>query len=59
VVGRLWARQQFCDRRREIVGDGAADTAIGKFDDGVFGAIGVGTSFQDVAVDADVAELVD
>ncbi len=59
VVGRLRPRQQRRDGRHEVVGDGAAQAAIGEFDDGVLGAIGVGAAFQDIAVDAEVAEFVD
>ena len=59
MVGRQRPRQQRRDGRHEVVGDRAAKAAIGEFDDGVFGAIGVGAAFQDVAVDAEIAEFVD
>ena len=45
--------------RHEIVGHGAADTAIGEFDDVVPGATGIATADQKFPIDADVAELVD
>ena len=59
VVGLRLAREQRLDRRREIVGDGAADAAIGKLDDRLFRAGRVGAALQEIAVDADVAEFVD
>ena len=61
---RMWStfgvtRQDLVERRDEIVGDGAADAAIGQFDD-VFLRAGVdAAALQDLAVDADIAELVD
>ena len=59
MVGRMRPRQQRRDGRHEIIGDGAAQAAIGEFDDGVFWTIGVGAAFQNVAVDAEVAEFID
>ncbi len=63
MIGRGIERQQPFDRGQEVVRDGAADAAIGEFDDGVFRADGVAAALQrlaeDLAVDADVAELVD
>ena len=47
------------ERRDELIGDGAAQAAIGELDDILFGAGGVAAAFEDFAVDADVAELVD
>ena len=44
---------------REIVGDGAADAAVGELDDVVLGARLGAAALQDIAVDADVAEFVD
>ncbi len=59
VVDLRRARQDLVERRHEIVGDGAADAAIGQFDD-VFLRAGVdAAALQDLAVDADIAELVD
>ena len=46
-------------RRHEFVGHGAAQAAVGKLDDVLLGARGVAAAFEDLAVDADVAELVD
>src|SRR5262249_55967774 len=43
----------------ELVGHGAAQTAIGELDDILLGAGRVPAAFQDLAVDADIAELVD
>ena len=53
------ARQDLVERRHEIVGDGAADAAIGEFDDVFLRTSVDAAAFQDFAVDADVAELVD
>ena len=53
------ARDQRRQRRGEIVGDRAADAAVGKLDDRVFRAGRVGAALDEVAVDADVAEFVD
>ncbi len=47
------------ERRHEFVGDRAAQAAVGEFDDVLLRAGGVAAAFEDFAVDADVAELVD
>ena len=47
------------ERGHEFVGDGAAQTAIGQFDDVLLGTRGVAATFQDLAVNADIAELID
>ena len=57
--GGLARVQQLLERRDEIVGDGAADAAIGELDDVVLAAGLDAAGFEDLAVDADVAELVD
>ena len=59
VVDPGRARQDQVERRHEIVGDGAADAAIGELDDILLRAGLDAAALQDVAVDADVAELVD
>ena len=46
-------------RRQKIVGDGAAQAAIGQLDDVVLGAGRVAAAEQQLAVDAELAELVD
>ena len=53
------ARQDGVERRHEFVGDGAAQAAVGQFDDVLLGAGGVAAAFENFAVDADIAELVD
>ena len=53
------ARQNGVERRHEFVGDRAAQAAIGEFDDVLLGAGVIAAAFEDFAVDADVAELVD
>ena len=53
------ARQDRIERRHEFVGDGAAQAAIGEFDDIFLRTGGVAAAFEDFAVDADIAELVD
>ena len=59
MIGLRLARDERHHRGREIVGDRAADAAVGKFDDRLFRAGRVGAAFEEIAVDADVAELVD
>ena len=59
VIGPHLARQQRLDGRDEVVGHRAADAAIGQLDDVLLRTIGVGAGFQDLAVDAVAAELVD
>jgi len=59
VLGRIGPVDEFRHRRKEVVGHGAADAAVGEFDDVVLGAALDPAALQDVAVDADVAELVD
>ena len=59
VVGLRLAREQSRHGRDEIVGDGAADAAVGEFDDRLARAGVVGAALQKLAVDADVAEFVD
>ena len=51
--------EQALQRRHEIVGDGAADAAVGQLDDAVLRAALDAAALQDLAVDADIAELVD
>src|SRR3546814_3864173 len=57
VVGRLGPVQQRRDGRQEVVGDGAADAAVGQFDDVVVGAALVAAAADQFAVDPEVAEL--
>ena len=45
--------------RHEVIGDGAADAAIGELDDVVLGAGRIAAAEQQLAIDPDVAELVD
>ena len=47
------------ERRHEFIGYGAAQAAIGELDNVFLRAGGVAATFQNLAVDADVAELVD
>ena len=54
-----FARQNGVERRHELVGDGAAQAAIGEFDDVLLRAGVIAAAFENFAVDADVAELVD
>ena len=61
---RMWStfgsqRQDLVERRHEVVGHGAADAAIGQLDDVLLRAGLDAAALQDLAVDADVAELVD
>ena len=59
MVGALGQGHQRLDRRDEIIGDGAADAAIGQFDDVLGRAILIRAGFQDIAIDAHGAEFVD
>ena len=59
VVGPRLARQQRRHRGGEIVGDRAADAAVGELDDRLARAGRIGAALEQVAVDADVAEFVD
>ena len=59
VVDLRRARQDQVERRHEIVGHGAADAAIGELDDVLLRAGLDAAAFEDLAVDADIAELVD
>ena len=51
--------EQALHGRHEIVGDGAADAAVGQLDDVVLGTGAIAAAEQQLAVDADLAELVD
>ena len=59
VIGADGQSHQSLDRRDEIIGDGAADTAIGKLNDVLHRAIRIGAGFQNVAIDADGAKFID
>jgi hypothetical protein len=59
MLHRRPPRQDGVERRHEFVRHGAAQTAIGEFDDVLFRTGCVAATFQDFAIDADVAELVD
>ena len=52
-------RHQRLDRGDEIIGDGAADAAVGQFDDVFLGAVRQGAGAQNLAIHADIAEFVD
>jgi hypothetical protein len=52
-------REKRLYRRNEIIGDCAAQTAVGEFDDIFFRTVLDAAGAQNVAVDADVAEFVD
>ena len=59
VVGRRVAAEDRLHRRKEIVGDRAADAAVGKLDD-LVGAAGLAAAIgEQPAVEAHIAELVD
>ena len=59
VVGQGIARQDLLHRRQEVVGDRAADAAVGELDHLVLAAAFDAAAGEDLAVDAEVAELVD
>ena len=57
--GGVGRSSRLFERRHEIVGDGAADAAVGQLDDVILRAALDAAALQDLAVDADIAELVD
>ena len=59
MLDRRHAREDLVERRHELVGDGAAEAAIGELDDVLLRAGGIAAALEDLAVDADIAELVD
>ncbi len=59
VIGARLARQQALDGGQKIVGDGAAQAAIGQLDNIVFGAGLDAATPQDLAIDADIAKFID
>jgi len=59
VIGRLGTIEQTLEGRQKIVGDGAADAAIGELDDVVVLAALYPAAEQQLAVDAELAEFVD
>ena len=59
MVGRTAAGEELFHGGDEVVGDSAADAAIGELDH-VLGAAGLLTAIgKDLAIDADIAELID
>ena len=59
MIRAVLALQQPSHGRDEIVGDGAADAAIGQFDDVVLGAGFRATALEHIAIDAEIAEFID
>ena len=58
----IWLRvtgEQLFHRRDEVIGHGAADAAVGKLDDVVGGAGFNAAAFEDITVNAKIAEFVD
>src|SRR5262249_52777633 len=59
VLGRALALQEALQGRQEIVGDGAADAAIRQLDHILLAAAFEAAAEQQLAIDAELAELVD
>ena len=59
MVRQRIKREKSFDRGQKIVGDGAADAAIGKFDDVIRAAGEIAAAIQYFRVDADIAKFVD
>ena len=59
MVGAVLAGQQLFYGGDEFVSHGAADAAIGQFDDVILGAIFVAAGFQNIAVHTHITEFVD
>ena len=58
MLGRIGQRQQLLKRGYEIVGNSAADAAVGEFNDAILAAVGGAARLENFAVDADITELV-
>ena len=59
MVRRIGPIQEALNGRDEVVGDRAADAAVGQFQDVVLGAARDAAALENFAVHAEVAELVD
>ena len=59
VIGRIGPVEQRLHGRDEVVGHGAADAAVGQLHDTVLLAALDAAALEDLAVDSEVAELVD
>ena len=59
MVGLVLACEQLFHRRDEVISHGAADAAVRQLHDVVLGAGLVAAAFENVAVHAEIAELVD
>ena len=59
MIGARFHRQQRLDSRHEVIGHGAADAAIGQFDDVFRRAIGDRAALQDFAIHPQRAEFID
>jgi hypothetical protein len=59
VLGARVAGEDLAHRRQEVVGHGAADAAVAELDHVVLGAALDPAAEQQLAVDAELAELVD
>ena len=59
MIGPVRTGKQGLHRRQEIIGNRAADAAIGKLDNILLGAVLVATGFQNIAIDPQIAEFID
>ena len=59
VVGLRIARKQLFHCWDKIIGDGAADAAIGQLHDVVFGASFLAATFEDIAIYTKIAKFID
>ena len=59
MIDRRHAVEDGVERRHELVRHRAAQAAVGELDDVLLRAGGIPAAFENLAVDADVAELVD
>ena len=59
VIGRVGAGQKFAHGGDEIIRDGAADAAIGQFDDVIFAAHFIAAAFEDFAIHAHIPKFID
>ncbi|EQB01886.1 hypothetical protein L485_09640 [Sphingobium baderi LL03] len=59
MFGRAGPVEQLLHGRKKVVGDGAADAAIGQLYNVIFRAGLLVAAAQQLAIDSDIAELVD
>ena len=59
VIGRFGQGEDLFDRRQKVVGDRAADAAIGQLEDVFIRAVGIAAAFEQFTVHREIAEFID